>query len=139
MRERVGLRRARRPGRAKAIFWIGGFPGGYERFELRGRVLRHGHEPGPEIADDLRRYLLRAATVENLWRVIASSGCWSWTKPPPDTTCDGTQWRLRLRHGVRQLDVYGSNAFPPLGTLEPSPAFARLLYAFRAAARDRLA
>ncbi len=48
--------------------------------------------------------------------------------------CDGTQWRLRLRHGGRRLDLYGSNAFPPLGTLERSPQFNCLLRAFRTVA-----
>lgn len=134
MRERLGPRRGLGRRGASATFWIGGFHGGYERFELRDRILRHGHEPGPGIADDLPRRILPPSAVETLWRTIKTSGCWGWTEPPFDGTVDGTQWKLRLRDGTRSLDLYGSNAYPPGGTADESLEFKQLLGAFRAAA-----
>lgn len=139
MEEHSKARKGGRHPRAKASFWIGGFPGGYERFELRGRILRHGHQLDPEMADKLVRRTLSAIKVEKLWRTIEISGCWRWSEPSADgpPIVDGVQWKLRLRHGARQLDLYGSNAFPPGSTTKISPEFSRLVGAFRAAARLR--
>lgn len=60
MRERGRARKGRRLGRAKAAFWIGGFSGGYERFELHGRVLRHD---GEAMADDRDQRLRCFVTI----------------------------------------------------------------------------
>ena len=134
MRERSRARKSLRHKRAKASFWIGGFPGGYERFELRGRILRYGHGWGKG-SRGLPRQLLRPKAVEQLWRDIETTGCWRWTEPRvDDRIVDGVQWELRLRYGARLLELRGDNAFPPEGTIGMSPGFARLVGAFRAAA-----
>jgi hypothetical protein len=119
-----------------ASFWIGGFVGEHERFELKGQVLRHGRTKWVG-SSRLKRTILTVNATCAFWKEIDEIGCWAWSGRFFSDVLDGVQWTLKLRNGARALDLSGSNAFPPAGTLDQTVEFKQLIGAFRTAAGQR--